>query len=106
MSTPVKPADPVVPADFEKAKVERDTASLSPEEIAEFRALRAAKKARDEQVAKDAAEAAAALSPPTHRVHLADGTTVEGSTIATHYVTEKGDLVPVTGAYPLPEFVR
>jgi hypothetical protein len=96
---------PVVPADFAQAKEDALADQLTREEIAEFRALRAEKKARDEAAAQEAAAAAARLSAPTHHVLLADGTRVDGSTIATHYATESGDLIPVAGAYLRPEFV-
>lgn len=95
---------PEVPADFAKAKEDALATQLTAEEIAEFRALRAEKKANDERVAREAAEAAARLSPPTHTVLLADGSQVDGSTIATHYATEGGELVPVAGAWLKPEF--
>lgn len=98
---PGTPAE--VPADFEQAAVEREASALqlTAEEIAEFRQLRAEKKAHDEAVAAEAAEAAERLSPPSHHVHLADGTIVDGSTIATHYATEDGLLIPVAAAYPM-----
>lgn len=96
---------PEVPADFAAAQEQQLANQLTAEEVAEFRALRAEKKARDEQAAKEAAEAAAKLSPPTHNVFLADGAQVDGSTIETHYATESGDLIPVTGAYLKPEYV-
>lgn len=101
---PFPPGTPAeVPADFEKAAVDREASALqlTAEEIAEFRQLRAEKKAHDEEVAAEAAAAAARLSPPSHHVHLADGSVVEGSTIATHYATEAGQLIPVAGAYPM-----
>jgi hypothetical protein len=96
---------PVVPADFGQAKEDALADQLTREEIAEFRALRAEKKARDEAAAKEAADAAAKLSAPTHTVVLADGQKVDGSTIATHWAAEDGDLIPVAGAYLKPEFV-
>ena len=96
---------PEVPADFAKAREDAMATQLTAEEIAEFRQLRAEKKANDERVAAEAAAAAARLSPPTHTVRLADGSQVDGSTIATHYATEGGELVPVAGAWPKPEFV-
>lgn len=95
----------VVPPDFEAAKAAQLENQLTAEEIAEFRALRAEKKARDQAAADEAAAAAARLSPPTHHVHLADGTITDGSTIATHWATEDGALVPVTGSYPKAGFV-
>jgi hypothetical protein len=105
MTTP--PAPPAkVPADFEQAKVERESAQLTPEEVAEFRALRAAQKDRDAAAAKEAAEAAARLQPLTHHVHLADGSRVDGSTIETHYATEHGQMLPVAGAWLKPEFAN
>jgi hypothetical protein len=103
---PFPPGTPEkVPADFAKAQEDAYADRLTPDEIAEFRALRAEKKARDEAAAKEAAEAAAKLSAPTHTVLLADGSRVDGSTIATHYATEAGELVPVAGAFLKPEFV-
>jgi hypothetical protein len=104
---PFPPGTPdVVPADFEEAGIQREASALAltPEEIAEFRALRAEKKARDEQVAQDAAEAAARLQPARHHVHLADGTVTEGSTIESHVDNGSGP-VPVTGAYLKAEHV-
>lgn len=95
---------PEVPADFAKAREDALANQLTAEEIAEFRQLRAEKKANDERVKREAEEAAARLSPPTHSVLLADGSRVDGSTIATHYATESGDLVPVAGAWLKPEF--
>jgi hypothetical protein len=94
-----------VPADFEQERAQAFADMLTPEEVAEFRALRAEKKARDEQAAEDAAEAAAKLTPPTHHVHLADGSQVEGSTIESHWATADGRLVPVMSAYPKAEYV-
>jgi hypothetical protein len=107
---PFPPGTPeTVPEDFAKAQEDAMAAQLAtqltPEEIAEFRALRAEKKARDEAAAKEAAEAAAKLSPPTHLVHLADGSVVDGSTIESHWAAEDGDLIPVTSAWPKPEYV-
>jgi hypothetical protein len=89
---------PVVPDDFEEAKVQRETAGLTAEEVAEFRQLRKERKERDEAEQKAAEEAAAALQAPTHVVHLANGDVVEGSNIASHYDID-GALVPVAGAY-------
>jgi hypothetical protein len=95
---------PEVPADFAEARDKQLADQLTPEEVAEFRALRAEKKARDAAALKEAEEAAARLSPPTHTVLLADGSKVDGSQIATHYAI--GDeLVPVAAAYLKPEFV-
>ena len=97
---PFPPGTPaVVPADFAAARDQAYETQLTPEEIAEFRALRADKKARDEAAAAAAAEAAAKLSPPTHHVHLANCDIIDGSTIETHYATGDGDLIPVAGAY-------
>jgi hypothetical protein len=73
---------------------------LTPEEIAEFRALRAEKKLRDEEAAREAEEAAAKLQAPTHWVRLADGAVVQGSAIATHYDNGSG-LVAVESAHEL-----
>jgi len=56
-------------------------------ELAELRAERAEKRARD---AADAAEAAARLTPPTHFVHLADGTVITGSQLGTHHTSGDG----------------
>lgn len=100
---PGTPAE--VPADFAKAREDLLAGQLTAEEIAEFRALRAEKKANDARVAAEAAEAAARLSPPTHFVHLADGSVVDGSPIATHWATEAGQLLTVAGAHLKPEFV-
>jgi hypothetical protein len=96
---------PEVPADFEAARTKALASQLSPEEIAEFRALRAEKKQRDQEAAEEAERAAARLSPPTHRLVLGDGTTVDGSTVETHYAAEDGALVPVASASPHREFV-
>lgn len=100
---PGTPAE--VPQDFAAAKAAALETQLTPDEIREFRALQAEKKARDQAAADEAAAAAARLSPPTHHVHLADGTVSEGSTIETHYAPAEGGLVPVIGAYPKSEFV-
>jgi hypothetical protein len=100
---PGTPAE--VPADFEAAKAAALETQLTAEEIAEFRALRAEKKARDAAAAEEAAAAAARLSPPTHHVHLADGTVIDGSTIETHWAPEAGGLLAVAGAYPKAEYV-
>ena len=78
--------------------------ALTAEEIAEFRALRAAQKLRDQEAADEAATAAARLQPATHFVHLADGTIGEGSSIETHVDNGHGPM-PVTGAFLKPEFV-
>ena len=96
------PVQTGVPVDFAAAQEAAVEASgqLTAEEIAEFRALRAEKKARDEEAAREAAEAAARLQAPTHHVHLADGTIVQGSAIATHYDTGSG-IVQVAGVYEL-----
>jgi hypothetical protein len=96
---------PEVPADFAAAHEAQLAAALTPEEVAEFRALRAEKKARDAAAAAAVAEAAAKLSPPTHYVHLATGDVVDGSTIATHWCTAAGALIPVAGVFLKPEFV-
>jgi hypothetical protein len=94
-----------VPADFEEARAAALATQLTPEEIAEFRALRAEKKERDRRAAEEAAAAAARLSAPTHHVHLADGSVIEGSSIETHHAPESGGLVQVIGAYAKPEYV-
>lgn len=91
---------PEVPADFGAARDDQLAGQLTREEIAEFRALRAEKKAKDAAAAAAAEEAAARLQAPTHHVHLADGKVIEGSTIATHWATEDGRLIPVAGVYP------
>jgi hypothetical protein len=96
---------PAVPADFGQAHEDALADQLTREEIAEFRALRREKKERDAAAAAEAAAAAAKLSAPTHTMILADGSKVDGSTIATHYATEDGELVPVTGAWLKPEYV-
>jgi hypothetical protein len=93
-----------VPADFAAQQAAALAAQLTPEEIAEFRALRDAQKLRDQQAADEAAAAAARLQPATHFVHLADGSVTEGSPIETHVDTGHG-IYPVTGAFPKPEFV-
>ena len=68
MTTPATPpaAPPVkpVPADFEEAKVERESATLTAEEVAEFRLLRKEKKEHDERVAKEAGRRQPRCSPP------------------------------------------
>jgi hypothetical protein len=93
-----------VPADF-AAEHERQMAfQLTPEEIAEFRALRADAKKRAQEAADEAAAAAARLQPATHFVHLADGSIGEGSPIETHVDTGHG-IYPVAGAFLKPEFV-
>ena len=101
-SYPFPPGTPEkVPEDFAAAHEAAVLASnqLTAEEVAEFRALRAEKKARDEQAAKEAAEAAAKLTPPTHYVHLADGSVIDGHQIATHYATADGRVIPVAAAF-------
>jgi hypothetical protein len=100
---PGTPAE--VPADFAAARDAQLATQLSAEEIAEFRQLRDEKKKRDAAAAEEAAAAAARLSAPTHDVHLSTGDVVDGSTIATHYATEAGALIPVTGTYLKPELV-
>lgn len=92
---------PVVPADFAVAEETQAANQLTAEEVAEFRALRADKKANDERVAAEVAASAANLAAPTHHVHLADGSVVQGSTIATHYAHENGRTVPVSGVYEI-----
>ena len=94
---------PEVPFDVQEAAVAAQ-AQLTPEEVAEFRQLRADRKAADEAAAKAAEEAAARLQPDTHHVHLGDGRVVTGSSIATHYDDGDGP-VPVAGAYLRREFV-
>jgi hypothetical protein len=102
-----------VPDDFDAEAAKRELAELrasqagqlTPEEVAEFRQLRAEKKAHDERTAAETAAAAAKLQPNRHHVHLADGSVVEGSTIETHYADSFGQLHHVTGAFPKPEFV-
>jgi hypothetical protein len=113
MSTPTtvalgadgKPVPKDVPADFDKEQADAKAAQLTPEEVAEFRALRQAKKDEDERVAREAAEAALLLQPDTHHVHLADGSVVDGSSIATHYDLGDGPL-PVAGSFLKREFVN
>lgn len=95
---------PEVPADFAAAQEQQLATQLTAEEIAEFRALRAEKKARDKAAAEEAAAAAARLSAPTHHVHLANGQIVDGSAIATHYATEDGKVHAIAGAFPMSEF--
>jgi len=96
------PVQTGVPEDFAAAHEAAVVSSgqLTPEEIAEFRALRQEKRERDEEAARAAAEAAARLQAPTHHVHLADGSVVQGSAIATHY-DEGGRLLQVAGVYEL-----
>jgi hypothetical protein len=89
-----------VPAEFQPHVPD----ALTAEEIAEFRALRAAQKLRDQEAADEAAAAAARLQPATHFVHLADGSIGEGSPIETHVDTGHG-IYPVAGAFLKPEFV-
>lgn len=98
------PVEQEVPADFAAQQEAAQSAQLTPEEVAEFRALRQAKKDADAKALADAEEAAARLQPHTHLVHLADGQIVEGSTIATHVDNGDGPL-PVTGTYLKPKFV-
>jgi hypothetical protein len=98
---PFPPGTPrEVPADFAAAQEAQLADRLTAEEIAEFRALRAEKKKRDQEAADEAAAAAARLSAPTHHVHLADGRVIDGSQIATHYHGDDG-LVAVAGAHPM-----
>jgi len=101
------PVQTGVPDDFAAAHEAAvvNSGQLTAEEIAEFRALRAEKKERDRLAAEEAAAAAARLQAPTHHVHLADGTILQGSSIATHYALEDGRVVAVSGAYELaPSF--
>lgn len=94
-----------VPEDFAASQENSNANALTAEEVAEFRALRDDKKARDEKAAQAVADAAAELSPPTHYVHLADGSVVQGSSIASHYATASGRLMPVAAVYVLdPQF--
>jgi len=82
--------------------------ALTPDEIAEFRALRAAQKLRDAEAAAEAAAAAARLQPATHFVHLADGTVIDGSPIETHVdmgTDGKSRLFTVAGAFIKSEFI-
>jgi hypothetical protein len=74
---------------------------LTPDEIAEFRALRAEKRLRDEEAAREAEAAAARLQEPTHAVLLAGGEWVKGSSIATHYDNGHGFLIPVVSVHEL-----
>lgn len=94
-----------VPPDFAAAREAQLATQLTAEEIAEFRALRAEKKARDQAAADEATAAAARLSPPTHHVHLAGGQVVDGSTIETHWADDAGVVHAIAGAYARPEFV-
>jgi hypothetical protein len=97
------PAQTGVPADFGAAQEAAlvNSGQLTVEEIAEFRALRAEKKVRDAQAAAEAAAAAARLQRPSHHVHLADGSVVQGSAIATHYSAPDGSVLVVTGVYEM-----
>jgi hypothetical protein len=108
---PFPPGTPeTVPEDFDAEAMKRELAELrakqsgqlTAEEVAEFRQLRADKKAADEKAAADAAAAAALLQPDTHHVHLSDGSVVDGSTIETHYTDAAGMVYTVAGAYPMP----
>lgn len=63
---------------------------LTAEEVAELRELREMRRTQTERALKEAAEAAARLTPPTHYVHLADGSVVEGSQLATHHTVGDG----------------
>ena len=105
LDTDGKPVEKPVPADFAAEQEQAASAQLTAEEIAEFRALRKAKKDADAQALADAEAAAAKLQPHTHFVHLADGQIVEGSSLATHVDTGAGPL-PVTGTWLKPEFVQ
>lgn len=92
-----------VPFDTERGfelQADAPPGQLTPEEIAEFRELRAAKKKADEQAAREAEEAAARLQAPTHYVRLADGSIIEGSALATHYDNGRG-LIPVASVHEL-----
>jgi hypothetical protein len=110
---PFPPGTPdTVPADFDAEAMKREleqlraqqAGQLSAEEVAEFRQLRAEKKAHDEEIARQAAEEAAKRQPNRHHVHLADGSVTEGSTIETHVDSGSGP-VPVIGAFPMAEYV-
>jgi len=115
MSTPTfgldasgQPVEMPVPADFEAAREASLATQLTPDEIAEFRALRAAQKLRDAEAAAEAAAAAARLQPATHFVHLADGTVIDGSPIETHVdmgTDGKSRLFTVAGAFIKSEFI-
>ncbi len=80
---------------------------LTAAEIAELRELR---RERAERTARDVAAAAAAaarLSPPSHYVHLADGSVVMGSQLGTHHTVGDGTghadgdrVLAVAACYP------
>jgi hypothetical protein len=87
-------------AGFEAQADQPPAGGLTAEEIAEFRALRAAKKEADAKALAEAEAAAARLQEPTHHVLLAGGEWVKGSTIATHY--DNGDgLIPVASVHEI-----
>jgi len=93
MSTPSTTPAPAAVFSIPEARVappNPDGVTITAEdlaELAELRAERAEKRARD---AADAAEAAARLTPPTHYVHLADGTVITGSQLGTHHTSGDG----------------
>lgn len=64
--------------------------TVTAEDLADLRALRQERSERLARQAADAAEAAARLTPPTHHVHLADGSVVPGSQIGTHHTAGDG----------------
>jgi 3-oxoacyl-(acyl-carrier-protein) synthase len=63
---------------------------ITAEDLADLRALRTERSERLARQAADQAEAQARLTPPTHYVHLADGTVVPGSQIGTHHTAGDG----------------
>lgn len=67
-----------------------DGVTMTAEDLADLRALRAERSERLAREAADRAEAEARLTKPTHHMHLADGSVVPGSQIATHHTTGDG----------------
>ena len=118
MSTPEMP-DPTgfaSQAEYE-AKVAADKAAadaqlatslgMTREDLEELRQLRHERAQREAREAKDRAEQEARLTPPSHYVHLADGSVFEGSHLGTHHSFgdgtghPRGDrMVPVAAVYP------
>lgn len=63
---------------------------ITAEDLADLRALRTERAERLAREEADRVEAEARLTPPTHFMHLADGTVALGSQIATHHTTGDG----------------
>lgn len=99
-------APPAAPPADPPAAAPAPSYAIPPELLAELEALREDRRKREAREAADAAEQAARMSAPSHHVHLADGSVIEGSQIGTHHTTgdgsghHRGDhVLAVVGAY-------